>query len=170
MNLSHELAKQAKKNGICEDWYLALKNEKNIDKMLEMYVKGIDFCLSNDYPSNHFIAKNFKGKMEKYGIHLDEVLCIESESKVIALGKCTGTIELFNFDVSEIFVKNECNLTLVAEGNSFVMIDVFDNSNIIIHAYDNAKFCVNRYGGTVEFARHNLTSQVKIIEKNKKTY
>lgn len=169
MNLSHELAKQAKRNGICEDWYLALKNEKDIDNLLDMYIKGIDFCLSNDFPSNHFIAKNFKGKMEKHGIHLDEVLEIESENKVITLGKCTGTIELDSFDVCEIFVKNESNLTIVAKGNSFVMIDLFDNSIIEVHAYDNAKVCVNRYCGQIN-EYENEKSTIKIIEKHKKTY
>lgn len=170
MNLGYELAKQAKKNGICEDWYLELKNEKNIDKMLEMYVKGIDFCLSNDFPSNHFIAKNFKGKMEKHGIHLDEFLNIVSEPKVVALGKCFGSIEANNYDVCEVFIKNDSEIIITATGNSFVMIDVFDNSKLTVYAKDNAKVCVNRYGGNVEFVRHHETSQVKIIEKNKKTY
>lgn len=169
MKLNYELAKQAKAHGICENWYLELKNENNIDKMLDMYVKGIDFCLSNDYPSNHFIRKNFKGKMEKHGIHLDETLNIVSEPKVIALGKCTGKIELDSFDVCEIFVKNESNLTIVAKGNSFVMIDLFDNSTIDVHTYDNAKVCINRYGGQVDEYK-NENSEIKLIEKNKKTY
>ena len=169
MNLSHELAKQAKRNGICEDWYLALKNEKDINSLLDMYIKGIDFCLSNDYPSNHFIAKNFKGKMEAHGIHLDEVLDIVNEPTVVALGKCLGDIVTLEFEVCQVFVKHNSDIIIMANGNSFVMVDVFDDAKVLILAYDNAKVCVNRYGGTVTESK-NENSAIKIIEKNKKTY
>ena len=169
MKLNYELAKQAKAHGICENWYLELKNENNIDKMLDMYVKGIDFCLSNDYPSNHFIAKNFKGKMEKHGIHLDEVLDTIGQPKVIALGKCKGIINAESFEVCEVFIKNESELIVMAKENSFVMIDIFDNAKVHIFTYDNAKVCVNRYGGQITEST-NENSIIKIIEKNKKTY
>ena len=169
MNLSHELAKQAKRNGICEDWYLALKNEKDIDSLLDMYIKGIDFCLSNDYPSNDFISKNFKGKMETHGIHLDEVLDIVNERKIIALGKTLGTVDINGFEVSEIFLKNNSEITILASGNSFVMVDIFDDAKVIVFASGDAKVCINRYGGNV-FQYSKDDSCIKLIEKNKKTY
>lgn len=169
MNLSHELAKQAKINGICEDWYLILKNEKDIDSLLDMYIKGIDFCLSNDYPSNDFIRKNFKGKMEAHGIHLDEVIDIVNERKVIALGKTMGTVEITDYEVSEIFVKNNSELTITASGNSFVMVDIFDDSKVTVSASDDSKVVINRYGGKV-FQDSKDDSCIKLIEKNKKTY
>jgi hypothetical protein len=169
MKLNSELAKMAKIHGICENWHLELKNETDIDNMLEMYVKGIDFCLSNDFPTNDFIRKNFKGKMESHGIHLDETLRVISEPKTIALGKCSGTVKAENFDVCEIFIKNESEVTVMAKGNSFVMIDVFDNAKVHIFTYDNAKVYINRYGGQITEST-NETSVIKIIEKNKKTY
>lgn len=169
MALNTNLAKMAKKHGICENWYMTLKNENDIDKMLEMYVKGIDFCLSNDYPSNDFIHDNFKGKMEKHGIHLDEVLDIESKPTIIALGKCKGMITSNLFDVCQIFAKHESELIITAHGNSFVMIDIFDNAKVTIFAYDNAKVCINRYGGKVTQSK-NENSIIKVIEKNQKTY
>jgi hypothetical protein len=52
MDLAKELARQAKKKGICKPWYNELKslNGDNINAMAQMYLKGIDFCLANDYP------------------------------------------------------------------------------------------------------------------------
>lgn len=169
MNLSKELAKEAKKKGICEEWYFPLKNETNIDKLLEMYVKGIDFCLSNDYPSNHFIEKNFKGKMEKHGIHLDETFELKNEKIVIALGKCNGGIDVTGFNVSQIFIKNDSEISILAKDNSFVMIDLFDNTRLNVYAYNNSKVVINRYGGKIS---ENISenAQIKIIEKHKKTY
>jgi len=169
MALNKELAKMAQKHGICENWYLQLKNENNIDKMLEMYVKGIDFCLSNNYPSNEFIRDNFKGKMEKHGIHLDEVLDLKSDSKVIVLGKCKGTLEVDCFDVCEVFVKHDSDIIIMAHDNSFVMVDIFDNAKVIIFTYDDAKVVVNRYGGTVTQSK-NENSVIKVIDKNQNTY
>ena len=54
MDLAKELARQAKKKGICKPWYNELKslNGDNINAMAQMYLKGIDFCLANDYPDN----------------------------------------------------------------------------------------------------------------------
>jgi hypothetical protein len=169
MKLNNALAKEAKKHGICEDWYLELKNENNIDSMLDMYVKGIDFCLSNDYPSNDFIRKNFKGKMETHGIHLDEMLNIVSQPKVIALGNCFGTVETNDFEACEIYLKHNSEIVVMASRNSFVMIDIFDDSKLTVFAYDNSKVCINRYGGQV-IQTANQNASIKIIEKNQKTY
>ena len=169
MKLSNELARYAKIHGICEDWYLALKNENDINGLLDMYIRGIDFCLANDYPSNDFIANNFKGKMEAHGVHLDETLEIVNERKIIALGKSVGTIEINEFEVSEIFIKHDSELVLIASGNSFVMIDIFDNAKLTVLASDDAKVRINRYGGQV-FQESIDDSFIKLTEKNKKTY
>jgi hypothetical protein len=169
MSISSELAKQAKIKGICQEWYLILKNEKDIDSLLDMYIKGLDFCLSNNYPSNDYISKNFKGKMESHGIHLNEFLDIVNERKVIALGKTTGTVKIKDYEVSEIFVKNNSELTIMASGNSFVMIDIFDDSKVIVFASDDAKVVIMKYGGRV-LQDSKDDSCIKIIEKNKTTY
>lgn len=169
MSISSELAKQAKRKGICEDWYLELKNETDTDSLLKMYIKGIDFCLSNDYPSNDYIRKNFKGKMEAHGIHLDEVIDFKNKKKVVALGKCLGTVVMNEFNVSEIFIKNNSEIVVMAHGNSFAMIDLFDDSKLTVFTYDNAKVFVNRYGGEITQTQ-NDNSTIKIVEKNKKTY
>lgn len=64
MDLAKELARQAKKKGICKPWYNELKslNGDNINAMAQMYLKGIDFCLANDYPDNGFIRTHFQGQ------------------------------------------------------------------------------------------------------------
>ena len=52
MKLSKELARQAKAKGICTPWHNELQNLQNKEAMVEMYLKGIDFCLANDYPTS----------------------------------------------------------------------------------------------------------------------
>lgn len=169
MSIGKELARKAKQKGICQEWHKELKTTEDKEKLVEMYIRGIDFCLANDYPSNDYIRNNFVGVMERYGVHLDEEILIRNERKVIALGKCTGNVEVSGYTTSEVFLKHESDLRLIAKDNAFVMVDIFDDSTLFIKASGNSKVVVNRYGGTVEFEDYQ-NSVVKIKEKNKKTY
>lgn len=169
MNISKELAVRARKHGICQKWHDELLSLKDKDKMVEMYLRGIDFCISNDYPENDFIRRYFKGVMEKHGVFLDDAVKVENKPKCVCLGACSGTIVVDDFNTCEVFVKHDSEIVISAKGNAFVMVDVFDNTTVTIHAHDRAKVCVNRYGGTIKhFADGDAV--VKIREKNNKTY
>lgn len=169
MNLSKELAARARKKGICQEWHDELMSLKDKDAMCEMYLRGIDFCISNNYPGNDFVRSHFKGVMEKHGVFLDDTVKVENKPKCVCLGACSGCIDADGFNACEVFVKDSSEITITAKGNAFVMVDVFDNAKVIIHAHDQAKMCVNRYGGAVQHCA-NDDSIIKIHEKNKKTY
>jgi hypothetical protein len=164
-----ELAKLAKEKGICDEWFVDLKKTEDIDKLLDMYLRGIDFCLSNEFPSNQFIKENFVGKMEAFGVHLDEDLKEKNTKKLVALGGCTGEVVYNGYSTGEIFLKHDSFLNLTALDNSFVMIDMFDKSTLTVIASDNSKVCINHYGGEFEIIKKG-NAVVKIIEKHKKTY
>jgi len=68
MEVNKRLARDAKKKGICEEWYGRLIDTKGKDELIKMYLEGIDFCLSNEYPSNEFIRQHFVGTCEAYGV------------------------------------------------------------------------------------------------------
>lgn len=170
MKLGKELALIAKRKGICQEWFNQMKTLDNKEKLLEMYVRGIDFCLSNDFPTNDYIREHFVGTMEEYGVHLDESLNTANDRRVVALGRCLGRVEINNFGVSEIFVKHESRLVVIAKGNSFVMIDMFDNSKLHVIASADSKVCVNRYGGGTLKTESSERAVIKVIEKHKNTY
>lgn len=170
MKLSKELAKQAAKFGICQEWHTKLKSLEDKKELIKMYLSGIDFCLSNDYPNNDFIRANFKGFMEDFGVFLDDNIELSNTPKCVALGETTGSIELDGYCVSEIFIKHKSNLNIIAKDNAFVMIDVFDNVKLTCEAYGNAKVCINIYGNaTIESKEHD-SGLIKIKDKQKKTY
>lgn len=170
MKLSKELAKQAQKLNICQEWHDELKTLEDKRIMVQMYLKGVDFCLANDYPNNTFIRANFKGVMEEFGVFLDDEINLINTEKCVALGATKGRVEIDNFNVSEVFIKHESALNVIAKDNAFVMIDAFDNTVVMIHAQDNAKVCVNKYGNATIHSNHIDSAMVKIIEKQKKTY
>lgn len=139
--------------------------------MAQLYLHHIDFCLANDYPSNDFIRENFVGRMEEFGIHLDEGVQAENVRKLVLLGSSVLTAKYNEYSVGEIFVKHETESNIIVNGNAFVMVDAFDNSVTNVYANDRARICVNVYGN----ARVNVISQddeahVKINKKNKTTY
>ncbi len=170
MNLAKTLAKEAKQKGICESWHNHLKSLESKQEMVEMYVKGIDFCLSNDYPSNDFIRTNFKGSMEDFGVFLDDNINITNFPRCVALGATHGRVEVSSYNVCEVFAKNKCNIEVIAKDNAFVEVDIFDNAILTISAQDRAKVHINRYGGTIRANPTQGSAIVKIVEKHKKTY
>lgn len=171
MKLNKELALEAKKHDICEEWFNDLLQTEDKVRLIKMYLKGIDFCLSNEYPSLSFIKENFVGIMEKYGIFLDETIKTENYRHMVALGRCEGSAEYTGFEVGQVFVKHESKLTIQASGNAFVMVDMFDNSEVEVIASDNAKVCVNHYGGTISTSTSETRkSVIKVVRKHSKTY
>jgi hypothetical protein len=171
MRLSRKLAKQAKKHNICSEWHGELKGLNDKPAMVDMYLKGIDFCLANNYPSNDFIRDNFKGMMEEHGVFLDDNVNLEANGRscCVALGKTGGNISIVGFGACEIYVKHDSELSITAKDDAFVMIDLFDNGKIQVHAHDRAKVCVNKYGGEVSEYQTDK-AVIKVIQKHKKTY
>ena len=169
MKLNNKLAEMERKAGICEEWFTRLMSTEDKDKLIKMYLEGIDFCLSNEYPDNEFIRRHFVGTCEAYGIYLDEQIATLNSMHVVALGCCTGTAEYTDFAVGQVFVKHTGKLTITASGNSFIMVDVFDEAQIEIQATDNAKVCVNQYGGNIS-EKKDGNAVVKVIRKQSKTY
>lgn len=165
--VTKHLAKAARANGICTPWLNELKTTNDKDALVDMYVRGLDFCLAHDYPSNDFIREHFKGIMEKHGVFLDDAIDLQNQCKCIALGETTGRIVADGYSVVEVWAKHQSSLNIVARDNAFVMVDVYDDAVVNVLANDRAKVCVNRHGGKV---LHNTTDDavVKIREKSNK--
>lgn len=169
--LSRQLAKEAAKHKACKDGYNQLLKLDNKPAMVRLYLEKIDFCISNEYPSNAFIKEHFAGVMEDYGVFVDHKnINVTNCRKLVTLGTCNAKCVVDGYSTSQVFVKNESEINIIAKDNAFVMVDVFDDSVVIVTAYDKAKVCVNRYGGTINVFKESPTSAIKVREKNKKTY
>ena len=170
MKIGKELAKQAQRFNICQEWHDELKTLEDKRTMVQMYLKGIDFCLANDYTSNDYIRRNFGDIMNEFGVFLDNNIDLVNVEKCVALGATKGRVEINDYGTSEIFVKHNSELTIIAKDNAFVMVDVFDSVVVHIEAYNHAKVCVNRYGNAKINPKEVDSAMIKIIEKHKKTY
>lgn len=45
MKIAKELAREARRLGICDEWHSELKRLTDKRAMVEMYLAGLDFCL-----------------------------------------------------------------------------------------------------------------------------
>ena len=169
MEVNTELALEARQNGICTEWFNRLQKTTDKGELVKMYLEGIDFCLSNEYPSRAYIREHFVGMCEEYGVFLDEAIETENFRHVVALGTCYGSASYNGFSVGQVFAKHDSNITIQASGNAFVMVDIFDDTEVKVIASDSAKVCVNKYGGVVE-ASSTGKAIIKIINKTKSRY
>lgn len=167
--IAKELAKQAKAKGICEEWHKELRELTDRRAMVDMYIRGIDFCLSHDYPSNDYIREHFKGIMEEKGVFLDDNIGLENCRRCIALGGTQGAIKVMGYKVCEVFAKHQSVLEVMAEDNAFVEIDMFDTSVVSIVSSGKAKVHINRYGGTLSYEAQE-DSIIKVVDKRQNTY
>lgn len=141
--LSDKLKSQAISLGLCKDW---TNNWGNPDKnqLCEKYVKGIDFCLLNRYPSNEIIKEEFAGVRERYNIYVDDTNIFISNPKwSIFNGTCDCVITYNDYGIGEMYVKDNSHVNIVALDNSIVYITLLDNASIEIISSEYTKVFVS---------------------------
>lgn len=132
------------KEPLCDKWFGEWEDDSDIDSLLDKYVEGIDFTITNDYPPLDFIRKNFKKEdLHRHNIYIDEeVNLVESNSGVwVLLGKCTGRITFDGWAVANVYVRHE----------SVVRVDAEDLSRVFVNMCDNAEAELkNQYGAVIQ--------------------
>lgn len=78
--LSDKLKLKAISLGLCEEWTNGWGNPDKYE-LCEKYIRGIDFCLLNRFPSNEIIKKEFAGVREKFNIFVDDTNLFISNPK-----------------------------------------------------------------------------------------
>ena len=171
MELNDYILKKALEADICKPWAEQIAAAPNVDELLEMYVKGIDFCLEKDFPTAPDLVKLAGDKLDEYGIYVDQPeLALKNSKFTVLLGSCIADLHYDQFSVGQVFVKHDSSCEVSASGNSFIVIDCFDNSNLDVKAYDNSKILINIYGNS-KVARHTVGNGIiKLVQKNKSTY
>lgn len=130
--LSEKLKSQAINLGACEK---GLSEWGNLDKyeLCEMYIRYIDFCLLNRYPSNEILKKEFTGVREKFNIFVDDTnLFISNPKWSIFNGSCDCVVTFNDFGIGEMYVKDNSHVSLVALDDSIVHVSLIDDAKLDI--------------------------------------
>lgn len=169
MELADQLKQDGVTKGLCRLWRGKLKAGMNIESMIQLYIKGIDFCISEDYPTLEFIRDNFRGKCEPFGAFVDDEISERKNAPDTVLnGVCKAMLDYDSYSVSRIYIRHNSQAAINVSDHAIVTIDAFDNSNLIVAtAGEDAQVLVNLYGDAqVEC----IGVGIQVKKMNKKTY
>lgn len=168
--LNKYILAKAIENNICEPWAEKISSCGSIDEFLQMYVAGIDFCLSNNFPSNTDLQRLAGDYINQYGIYIDQQFKLSDRPVLVSLGSCLGDIVCNGFSTTQVFVKGQSSISVIANDNAFAVIDCFDDSVTHVEVNGNAKALVNVYKGARVTTASTGKGIVKVINKLKETY
>ncbi|HBG40091.1 MAG TPA: hypothetical protein DDW85_01590 [Porphyromonadaceae bacterium] len=166
--LINTLKRDAIDKGLCRRWQLKFNSRMSYQELSEMYIKGIDFCICEGYPTIDFMRKNIRSKCEKYGIFIDSKdINLKNVPDIVLNGECRAELQYDGFSVSRIFIRHTAEATIVVSGHAYLTIDAFNFSRIKVKTIENARVLINQYGNSVSECEGD---GIKINFKNKKTY
>jgi len=166
MDVIEQIKRDGQKYNLCRLYQSKLKPDLTVEDLAELYFKGIDFCIMNNYPTVQFMKDNFKGKCEQYGIFVeDRSVNANNLSKVVMIGDCKGQLSYDGFSVSRVFVRHTSETKILVSEYAHVSVDIFDSANVtIVVAGTKAKVLVNIYG---EDANVSCSSGLVKVRKKK---
>lgn len=169
MELNRQLIMDGRAKGLCSQYQGLLDRSDTIEKMVRLFIRGIDFCIKNDYPTLDFMRENFKGKSEPFGAFVDDdVRGLRNQPDVVLNGDCRAMLEYDEYSVSRIYARHGSEAAVNVSDHAVLTIDAFDHSHLVVAvAGGNARVMVNRYGDAqVEC----IGSGIKVNSINKNTY
>ena len=129
--VSKELKSVAVGLGLCKEWQKDWRDEDK-HSMCEMYVRGIDFCISNDYPSAEYMKENFDGIMQEHNIYVDDHKDIKVNGKGVYRGVINGNseinIDFSGFKIVDLYVRHNSKVNITIGGLTKVHVSVYDNA------------------------------------------
>lgn len=146
MNVSEVLKEEAIKNGLCSTWTNEWGNPTKED-LVEVYIRGLDFCILNNYPSNEFIKEHFGKVAEDRGIFTDANVDLLNPKIVVLNGRCKGKIELTGFNSVDIHVRHESDVEIKVRDFAKAFVRVYDTAHALIDNEGNAQSFVYKKGG-----------------------
>lgn len=132
--LNETLRNEAIGLGLCQQWQNEWAASRNTGQLIEMYKRGIDFCMEHKWPTCKWIKSNFdRAELHDHNVFVEEdVTGIMVPNGVAVVRGCHGAIETERNSVTTIHVENCANLTLKAGKFARVFLHIYDNSPVQI--------------------------------------
>ena len=174
MELVEQLRKDGTEKGLCRLWQMKLRGNLDTEALVRLYIKGIDFCICEDYPTLDFLRAHFKGNSEPYGVYIDEDMpTLANKADLVLNGACRGMLEYDGYSVSRLYVRHTSETAVNVSDHAVLTIDVFDHAKVHLSVVgDDASVILNVYGSTaqIDFVDGEKPSCVIVNYNNKTTY
>lgn len=127
--------------GFCVKFQELWREDFTRTELIDLYRRGIEFCIEHDWPSVEFIKNHFERDMLREGrVYVDDDFgVVNGESGVYVFnGTSNGTVEFGRFETATIYVRHSSNVVINARGLSRVFVEVYDDSSVTINQKDSA--------------------------------
>ncbi len=174
MELVEQLKKDGTDKGLCRLWQMKLRKGLGTEALVALYIKGIDFCISEDFPTLDFLRTHFKGVCEPFGVFIDEDMpTLANKADLVLNGACRGMLEYGEYSVSRLYVRHTSEIAVNVSDHAILTIDLFDNSKLHLSVVgDDASIILNVYGSIpqIDFVDGEKPNCVIVNYNNKTTY
>ena len=133
--------KELDEMGFCSKFQELWREDFTRTELIDLYRRGIEYCIEHDWPSVEFIKNHFSRDMLRKGrVYVDDDFgFVAGESGVYVFnGTSNGTVDFERFDTATIYVRHNSNVVINAGGLSRVFVEVYDNSSVTINQKDVA--------------------------------
>lgn len=160
--------------GLCRQWQMKLHDGISMEELARLFIRGIDFCISKDFPTLDFLRTHYKGRCEPFGVLVDDdVSSANNVAEMVLNGASRAMLDYDGYSVSRLWIRHSSEAAVIVSGNAILNIDIFDNSTLHISVVgDDANVTVNTYGGNtrIEYIGDGSKDKVKTIINDKTTY
>lgn len=155
MELKRLLMSEARERGICGDGYEEMRNCKDVDALLEYYIRTIDWSLENGFPTLNDIRTMFDRELlARHGIFVDRTFEGEtfSSKQAYVFHNCDGYINVaMDYEKSVIpmlYFSNDCFMDVYCGQKNTpaikVPVYIFGDNDVTCYDNENAKFTIFR--------------------------
>lgn len=160
MVVGKEIALEAKKKGICKEWFADMLKKNDIKPLCEMYFRGDDWAMENDFPDVNLIRR-FKGNSNKHGLHADFIGILENPTNCALFGSSDVELLYEGFYVGKLIVRHESKAKITVKGNAFLLVNALDHTNLVITALEHSRVKVYNYS---ENSNIIFSGDVEVVE------
>lgn len=156
----------AMQKGMCQSWENKWKNNMTDAELADLYIRGLDFCIEQNFPSNEYIVENFdKTFLNKNGIYVndDNIKVSDLSGIFVVQGESAGEMHFGHYDAATIWVRHESELMIDVHGFAWVFVHVLDDSKVSVYQYGDSNVTIKNHSKTSSVI---TTGNVKYIEKN----
>jgi len=161
--LSIKLREDARKVGLCDEWYKEWDDDTTKAELIGKYKRGLDFCIKHRWPSMAFIKKHFtQDFLRDNGILVDDTRSypVRDANRRLVYLKDFVLLGESNATIRYSFRPHMCNVWVCDD--SAIKVDVKYGAYILIHLFDNATAnVVTDLVSKVCVIRHTATTKVK---------
>lgn len=139
--LNETLRAQAIRLGLCAGWQKDWSADRQPSELIDMFKRGQDFCISNDWPTTDQIRDSFTDdQLRAEGIFLDAPdldLTIQNGTYIF-LGESSGTVRFPRWSAAIIYLRHDSDLRIEAADFSRIRVYLHDSAQASPFAAESA--------------------------------